>query len=87
MQFHLEIPDEVARLFASNPGGITRAALEGLASEGVRSGTLTVYHARQMLGFQSRYEMDAFLKARAVFLPITLDDVVEDSLTALNVAK
>ena len=87
MQVHLDVPEDVARQFAAEPGGITRAALEALAIEGVRTGKLTVHQARQMLGIASRYEMDGFLKAHGVLLPITLDDVVRDSKTATVFSK
>ena len=87
MQVHLDLPEEVALLFSAEPGGITRAALEALAVEGVRSGKLTVYQARQVLGIPSRYEMDGFLKAHGVFLPTSLDEVVRDSETAAAFSK
>lgn len=87
MEVHLDVPEDVARQFAAEPGGITRAALEALATEGVRSGKLTVHQARQMLGIPSRYEMDGFLKAHGVLLPITIDDVVRDSKIATDFAQ
>ena len=87
MQVQFDIPEDVARQFAADPGGIPRAALEALAADGVRSGKLTEYQARNMLGIRSRYEMDGFLKAHGVFLPITIDDVIADSGTAAAYAK
>lgn len=87
MRVELDVPDEMARQFAAQPGGITRAATEGLAAEGVRSGKLTVYQARQLLGIRSRYEMDGFLKAHGVLLPISTEQVVADSDTAMKFAK
>jgi hypothetical protein len=87
MQVHLDVPEDVARQFAAEPGGITRAALEALAIEGVRSGKLSLYQARQMLGIPSRYEMDGFLKAHGVLLPITMADVVRDTKTAITFSK
>ena len=45
MQVNLDVPEDVARQFAGGPGGITRAALEALAIEGVRSGRLAAYQA------------------------------------------
>src|SRR5947209_8066915 len=87
MRVHLDVPEEVARQFAAQPGGITRAATEALAIEGVRSGKLTVYQARQMLGIRSRYEMDGFLKAHGVLLPDTLAQVVADTETAITFSK
>lgn len=87
MQVHLDIPEEVARQFAGEPGGLTRAALEALALEGVRSGKLTVHQGRLMLGIPSRYEMDGFLKAHGLFLDITLEEVIKDSETAADFAR
>jgi len=87
MHVHLDVPEDVAQRFAAEPGGITRAALEALAIEGVRSGKLTVYQAREMLGIPSRYEMDGFLKAHGVLLPITMEDVVTDTNTAIAFSK
>ena len=87
MDVHLEIPEEVARQLASDANGLARAALEAIALEGVRSGKLTVAQARRLLGIQSRYEMDGFLKAHGVFLDLTLEDVRRDSEAALTLAR
>ena len=83
MDVHLVVPEEFARLLASDSKGLARAALEALAAEGVRSGKLSVFQARTLLGIQSRYEMDGFLKAQGVFLDLTLEDVQKDSDAAL----
>lgn len=87
MQVHLDVPEDVAQRFAAEPGGIARATLEALAVEGVRSGKLTVHQARTMLGIASRYEMDGFLKAHGVLLPITMQDVAADSKIALAFSR
>lgn len=87
MDVHLDIPEEVALQFTAEPGGIARAAVEALAAEGVRSGTLTVYQARQMLGIRSRYQMDGFLKARGLHLPDTMQQVVADSERAAALSR
>ena len=87
MDVHLDVPEEVARQFAAEPGGITRVAIEALAMEGVRSGKLTVRQAREMLGIRSRYEMDGVLKAHGVPLPTTLGQIVADSETAIAFSK
>ena len=61
MKITVELPDDVAR--RPDPG---REALEALAIEGYRSGALTHYEASQLLQF-SRFEFDAFLKARNIY--------------------
>jgi hypothetical protein len=83
MEVRIEVPEEFARRFASDAEGLARVALEALAAEGVRSGKLTAFQARNLLGIQSRYDMDGFLKARGVFLDLTLEDVQKDTETAL----
>jgi len=83
MDVHLEVPEEFARRLASDPKGLARVALEALAVEGVRSGKLTTFQARTLLGIRSRYEMDGFLKAHGVYLDLTLEDVQKDTDAAL----
>lgn len=43
-----------------------REALEALAIEGYRSGALSSFETRRLLGFETRYELDGFLKAHNV---------------------
>lgn len=87
MQVHLEIPEDLARQLSPDTSGLTRAALEAVALEGVRSGKVTISQARRLLDIQSRYEMDGFLKAHGVFLDLTLDDVRRDGDTALAFSR
>jgi hypothetical protein len=87
MVVQLNVPEDIAQQFATEPGGVARAATEALALEGVRSGKLTVYQARIMLGIGSRYEMDGFLKAHGVLMPDTLEQLIADGDTARAFAK
>jgi len=82
-----KIPEDLGRRLADDLGLLSRAALEGLALEGIRSGKLTVSQARRLLGIRSRYDMDGFLKAHDVFLDLTLEDVQRDSETARSIHK
>ena len=61
MKNTVELPDDVA----GRPDR-GREALEALAIEGYHSGALTHYEASQLLQF-SRFEFDAFLKARNIY--------------------
>jgi hypothetical protein len=58
MQVILEIPEDLASLLGESSAELTRAALEALALEGLRSGRISVAEARRLLGIGSRYEMD-----------------------------
>jgi hypothetical protein len=62
MTITVELPDNIET--HPNPG---REALEALAIEGYRSGSLTPYQTRMMLGFETRNELDGFLKAHDVW--------------------
>src|SRR5260370_25728277 len=79
MQIILELPDDIAHNLASDAPGLTRAALEALAIEGVRSGRLSTGQARRLLGFSTRMQVDGFLKERGVYLPLTADDVEREA--------
>jgi hypothetical protein len=83
MDVHLKVPEGLARQLAPDPEDLARFALEALAAEGVRSGKLSVFQARGLLGIPSRFEMDGFLKKHGVFLDLTLDGVQKDSDAAL----
>jgi hypothetical protein len=54
----------------TNSDDLARVALEAFAAESVRSGTLSAFQARQLLGIQARYEMDGLLKRHGVFFDL-----------------
>ena len=87
MQVTLEVPEDLAQRLAADTDSLSRTALEALALEGVRSGKLTTAQARRLLNIKSRYEMDGFLKAHGVLLPVTIGDVRRDGETALAFRK
>jgi predicted HTH domain antitoxin len=61
MQITVELPDDIAQ--HADPG---REALERLAAEGYRSGSLTHHQAAQLLGL-TRFEFDAFLNDKKIY--------------------
>jgi hypothetical protein len=69
MRITLELPDEIARQLAEGRD-LSRAALEALVAESCREHRLSDHRAAQILGF-GPYELDGFLKARAVFFMTT----------------
>ena len=82
MQVTFEVPEDLARLLGKSPAGLSRAATEGLALEGLRAGKITVAQARQLLGITSRHEMDGFLKRHGLLLSRSVEDVERDAETA-----
>jgi len=87
MQVTLDLPEDLARYLGRDPRALSRAAFEALILEGVRSAKLSAARARRLLGFRTRNQIDAFLKAHGVDLPLTMEQVRRDSETALTFSK
>ena len=60
---------------------LSRAALEAIALEGYRERKLTAAQLRRMLGYQSRMEVNGFLKDHGVELDYTIEDLERDRET------
>ena len=87
MEITLNIPDDIARQIIPEGLDPARQALEDMAVEAYRAHRLTGSQLRRLLGIPSRYELDAFLKKRGVWLDYTLDDFRrEGEITALLLA-
>lgn len=62
MEITIQLPDDLVQ--HANPA---REALETLVLEGLRSGKLNKKEARILLGFETRMELDGFLKEHQVW--------------------
>src|ERR1035441_10719347 len=67
MQITMELPEDIARGLESRWKDLPRAALESLALEAYRSQALTVAQLRRLLSFETRMQVDAFLKEHEVY--------------------
>lgn len=79
MQVTVHLPDDLAR--HADP---VREALEAFAIEGYRSGALTAFQTRTMLGIETRYEFDGFLKSHEVWEHAYSVQDFEDDIRALE---
>jgi hypothetical protein len=70
-QLILNLPDELFAALSRSDQELSRAALEALALEAYRERKLTTAQLRRILGFQTRYELDGFLKEHEVWLDYT----------------
>ena len=78
----LHLPDELLEALAAPPGvDISREALEALAAEAYREQRISLSQLRGLLGYETRMEVDAFLKARGVELEYTSEDLERDRRT------
>ena len=78
MQLILDLPDELSSALAASGSDLPRAALEAIALEAYRERKLTTAQLRRLLGFQSRYELDGFLKQHEVWLDYSWQDLEHD---------
>ena len=85
MEVTVTIPEDIAAQLHTKWQDLPRAALESLALEAYRSGTLTTAQLRRLLGFESRYELDGFLKNAGIYLDYDLDDLKQDLETIRKV--
>ena len=67
MRITLELPQDIAHGLESKWKDLPRAALESLAIEAYRSRVLTAAQLRRLLGFETRMQVDSFLKQHEVF--------------------
>jgi len=77
LQIALEIPDSVPHVSAPDQGP-ARAAVEAMALDGYRSGTLSEFDLRELLGFTTPMQVHGFLKEHGVHLQYSLADLEHD---------
>ena len=75
MELTVSIPDDIAeRLGEGSDRDLSRRALEAFLAEEYRLGHLNKPDLRRLLGFETSYEIDGFLKAHNVYEDYTLED-------------
>ena len=67
MHITIELPDDIAVRLESKWKDLPRAALESLALEAYRSRALTAAQLGRLLVFETRMQVDAFLKEHEIF--------------------
>jgi hypothetical protein len=75
MDVTVQIPDDLARRLGASGGDLSRRALEGFALEEYKRCKITKAELRGLLGFETRYDPDGFLKEHGVFVNYTIDDL------------
>ena len=80
----LDIPDELSAALAASGRELSRSVFEALALEAYRERKLSTAQLGRLLGFESRYELDGFLKAREIWLEYGAEDLERDRNTHGN---
>jgi hypothetical protein len=78
MNLTIEIPDDIAGRLSASSDDLSRRALEGFALEEYKAKRISEAELRRMLGFETRYELDGFLKAHEVWADVTIEDLRQD---------
>ena len=78
MNLNVEIPDDLAQRLSAAGVDLSRRALEGFALEEYKAGRITKAELRRWLCFNTRYELDGFLKAHDIWADVTIEDLRQD---------
>ena len=74
MNLTVQIPDDLAARLSANGGDLSRRALEALAAHEYKHDRLTKPDLRRLLGFETNFQIDEFLRAHDVWIEYTLED-------------
>jgi hypothetical protein len=74
MNVTLEIPDDIATRLTATGGDLSRRALEALLAEEYRHDRLTKPELQRLLGIETSYALDGFLKAHDIWIEYTRED-------------
>jgi hypothetical protein len=87
MTITLSLPADIVLLLTENGEDLSRTALESLALQEYRLGRLSDEQVRRMLGFESRFDVHAFLRAHDTYLNYTDSDLEQDLATARSLRQ
>ena len=78
MQVAIELPEDIAKGLQAKWDDLPRHTLEALALEGYRSGDLTESQVRRLLGFETRLEVNSFLRAHGVYYNYDVSEIEQE---------
>ena len=78
MQVAIELPEDIAEGLRAKWKDLPRHALEAIALEGYRSGALTESQVRRVLGFETRLEVNSFLRERGIYYDYKPSDIDQE---------
>lgn len=78
MDVLIAVPDDVVSRLKSKWDDLSRSTLEALAAEAYRTGVITESEVQRMLGLESRWIVDEFLKRTGAYIDYTDTDLQQD---------
>jgi predicted HTH domain antitoxin len=86
MTVAVDIPDDLERRLRAGWPDVPRKVLEAVAVEAYRSGALTGAEVQRLLGLDTRWDLEEFLKRTGAFLHYDEADLARD-LEALRPSR
>src|SRR5438132_13241161 len=71
----IALPDELSAALAAPGQDLSRAAFEALALAAYRERKISAAQLRQLLGYETWMEVDAFMKSHGVEIESTTEDI------------
>ncbi|HKS24573.1 MAG TPA: UPF0175 family protein [Thermoanaerobaculia bacterium] len=87
MKVSLEVPESLVERLGGSAADLSRAALEALAVEAYRQRRITRHELQQLMGIESFYEMEVFLKQHEVPLDYSIEDLKADIETSARLRE
>lgn len=84
MDLIVPIPDEIVPQLQAGGVDLSRQALEAFALDAYRNDRVTKKQLRDMLGFETRYELDGFFKAHGFYDGYTFEEIQQQVETMKN---
>ncbi|MGH7869919.1 MAG: UPF0175 family protein [Candidatus Dormibacteraceae bacterium] len=81
MQVAIELPEDIAKGLQAKWKDLPRHTLEALALEGYRSGDLTESQIRRLLGFETRLEVNSFLRDHGLYYNYDVSEIEQEIAT------
>lgn len=87
MDVAFSLPEDLARRLKEQWGDLSRGALESVAAQAYRDGSLTLGEVRTLLGHETRMQTEAVLKERGAHLDYSEEELDHDLEIALKAAE
>lgn len=81
MTVTVQIPDDLAQRLSAQGGDLSRRILEMLALEEFKNGRITRPELRQMLGFETTFQIDGFLESHELWINYTAEDLERERVS------
>ena len=78
MDLTVRIPDDIANRLSAGGCDLSRRALEAFAAEEYKHDRLTTPELQRLLGIETSFQLDEFLRAHDVWIEYTREDAVRE---------